>query len=157
MIRKKPLSQEAALLRMADFCVRGEHCAAEIREKLRKLLVPASAADEIIDYLEQNRYIDNLRYAKAFTRDKVRLSGWGRNKIRMALAMKKISSSDIREAFDEIDPEDYTDALYKAAQAKARNLDLDDYNDRAKLYRHLASKGFESNLISQAIRDLKQD
>lgn len=157
MIRKKPLTKEAALLRMADLCARGERCSSEIREKLRKLMLPASVADEIIDYLEENRYIDNLRFAKAFARDKVRFSGWGRNKIRMALTVKRIPASEIREALDEIDEEEYTVALAKATEAKARNLDLTDYNDRAKLYRHLASRGFESNLISGAIRKIQDE
>ncbi|MDE6410259.1 MAG: RecX family transcriptional regulator [Muribaculaceae bacterium] len=156
MIRKKPITKEAALLRMADLCARGERCASEIREKLRKLMVPSSTANEIIEYLEENRYIDDLRFAKAYARDKVRFSGWGRNKIRMALAVKRISSSEIREALDELDEEEYLLSLTKAAEAKARTLDLTDYADRAKLYRHLASRGFESGLISKAIREIQE-
>ena len=156
MIRKKPITKEAALLRMADLCARGERCAYEIREKLRKLIVPSSTANEIIEYLEENRYIDDLRFAKAYARDKVRFSGWGRNKIRMALAVKRISSSEIREALDELDEEEYLLSLTKAAEAKARTLDLTDYADRAKLYRHLASRGFESGLISKALREIQE-
>ncbi len=157
MIRRKPLTKDAALLRMADLCARSEHCSSEIREKLRKLMLPASVADEIIDYLEENRYIDNLRFAKAFARDKVRFSGWGRNKIRMALAVKRISSSEVSEALDELDEDEYLLALAKAAEAKARNLDLADYEERAKLYRHLVARGFESNLISKAIRKIQDE
>lgn len=157
MIRRKSLTKDAALLRMADLCARSERCSSEIREKLRKLMLPASMADEIIDYLEENRYIDNLRFAKAFARDKVRFSGWGRNKIRMALAVKRISSSEVSEALDEIDEDEYLLALAKAAEAKARNLDLADYEERAKLYRHLVARGFESNLISKAIRKIQDE
>lgn len=154
MIRKKPVSMEAARLKMADLCARGEHCSFEIKEKLRKMQISTSIAEEITDYLIENRYIDNLRFATAFARDKVRLSGWGRNKIRMALAMKRIDSSDIREALDEIDEEDYDAALNKAAAAKAKSLDLSDYNDRARLFRHLAARGFEASLISRTIKSL---
>ena len=157
MIRRKSLTKDAALLRMADLCARSERCSSEIREKLRKLMLPASMADEIIDYLEENRYIDNLRFAKAFARDKVRFSGWGRNKIRMALAVKRISSSEVSEALDEIDEDEYLLALAKAAEAKARNLDLADYEERAKLYRHLVARGFESYLISKAIRKIQDE
>ncbi|MDE6296905.1 MAG: RecX family transcriptional regulator [Muribaculaceae bacterium] len=156
MIRKKIPSKDAALIRMADLCARAEHCSSEIREKLRKMMLPSKEATEIIEYLEENRYIDNLRFAIAFARDKVRFSGWGRNKIRMALALKRIPSYDISEALDNIEEEDYTEALSRAATAKAKSLDLTDYNDRAKLYRHLASRGFESNLISKIIRKLNE-
>lgn len=154
MIRKKPLTKEAALLRMADLCARGEHCSSEIREKLRKLAVSQSDTNDIINYLEENRYIDNLRFAKAFSRDKVRFSGWGRSKIRMALTLKRIAHTDIQEALEEIDSEEYTAVATRVAQVKARNLNINDYADKAKLYRHLASRGFESNIISKIITTL---
>ena len=154
MIRKKPITKEAALLKMADLCARGEHCAFEIREKLRKMQLAASDANEIVEYLEENRYIDDSRFARAFARDKVKFSGWGKNKIRMALAMKRIPSAEISLALEEIDPEEYMAVAVNAAKAKARNLDLSDYNDKGKLYRHLASRGFEGSVISKAIQSI---
>ncbi|MBD5184066.1 MAG: RecX family transcriptional regulator [Bacteroidales bacterium] len=154
MIRKKPITKEAALLKMADLCARGEHCAFEIREKLRKMQLAASDANEIVEYLEENRYIDDSRFARAFARDKVKFSGWGKNKIRMALAMKRIPSAEISSALEEIDPEEYMAVAVNAAKAKARNLDLSDYNDKGKLYRHLASRGFEGSVISKAIQSI---
>lgn len=155
MIRKKPITKEAALLRMADLCARGEHCSFEIREKLRKMHLPAASTEEIISYLVANRYVDDSRFARAFARDKVKFSGWGRNKIRMALAMKHLPAVDIREALEEIDAEEYQNALNRAAQAKAKGLDLTDYNDKAKLFRHLASRGFEPAAISKAVREIQ--
>ena len=154
MIRKKPITKEAALLKMADLCARGEHCAFEIREKLRKMQLAASDANEIVEYLEENRYIDDSRFARAFARDKVKFSGWGKNKIRMALAMKRIPSAEISSALEEIDPEEYMAVAVNAAKSKARNLDLSDYNDKGKLYRHLASRGFEGSVISKAIQSI---
>ncbi|MBD5274451.1 MAG: RecX family transcriptional regulator [Bacteroides sp.] len=154
MIRKKPITKEAALLKMADLCARGEHCAFEIREKLRKMQLAASDANEIVEYLEENRYIDDSRFARAFARDKVKFSGWGKNKIRMALAMKRIPSAEISSALEEIDPEEYMAVAVNAAKAKARNLDLSDYDDKGKLYRHLASRGFEGSVISKAIQSI---
>lgn len=154
MIRKKPITKEAALLKMADLCARGEHCAFEIREKLRKMQLAASDANEIVEYLEENRYIDDSRFARAFARDKVKFSGWGKNKIRMALAMKRIPSAEISSALEEINPEEYMAVAVNAAKAKARNLDLSDYDDKGKLYRHLASRGFEGSVISKAIQSI---
>ena len=154
MIRKKPITKEAALLKMADLCARGEHCAFEIREKLRKMQLAASDANEIVEYLEENRYIEDSRFARAFALDKVKFSGWGKNKIRMALAMKRIPSAEISSALEEIDPEEYMAVAVNAAKAKARNLDLSDYDDKGKLYRHLASRGFEGSVISKAIQSI---
>ena len=157
MLRKKTITPEAARLRMADLCARAEHCRSEIEEKLRKMQLSPQAISDITDYLEENRYIDNCRFARAFARDKVKFSGWGRNKIRMALAMKRIDSHTIADALLEIDETEYLSSLTTAARGKARNLDLRDRNDYAKLFRHLASRGFEASLISGVISKLKTE
>lgn len=137
---------------MADLCARAEHCTSEIRDKLRKLGISSADSEAIITYLQDNRYIDDNRFAAAFTRDKIRFSGWGKLKVRAALAMKRIDSSIIREAADEIDEEVYQEAAMKAAETKSRGLDLSSYDDRTRLFRHLASRGFEPSLISKTIR-----
>ena len=154
--RKKPITPEAARLKMADLCARSEQCEFEIREKLRKQGLPSAEADKIITFLIENKFIDNDRYSRSFTNDKVRFSSWGRNKIRQALALKRIPSSAISEALNEIDEKEYHKAIQRAGTAKAKNLDLEDYDDRLKLYRHLMSRGFESSLISKLIAYLRK-
>lgn len=156
MLRKKPISPEAARLRMADLCARGEHCEYEIAEKLRKLGQTASDIRDILEFLTAERFVDNARFAAAFARDKVRFSGWGRRKIRMALALKRISSGDIAEALDSIDERDYAETLSKVTLSKSRGLDLNDYDDRTKLYAALARRGFESAMISKEISALRR-
>ena len=118
-------------------------------------MLTASDIRSIVNYLEENRYLDNLRFAWAYANDKVRFSAWGKYKIRLGLVAKRISTSDIREALESIDDKEYKDAILRAAKAKARSLDLTDYEDRMKLYRHLASRGFESSLISKTISALR--
>jgi len=156
MIRKKAATPESARLKMADLCARSEHCEYEIREKLRKQMLPPSEVDKIISFLTERRFIDNARFARSFTNDKVRFSGWGRNKIRQALLLKRIPSSLISEALESIDEEEYMAMSCKAASAKARNLDLEDYNERMKLYRHLLSRGFESSAATRAISAIRK-
>ena len=75
-------------------------------------------------------------------------------KIRMGLRGKGMSDSMIAQALEYIQDKDYAEALEKAMLAKARSLDLNDIKDRQKLYRHLASRGFESHRIISAIRSL---
>ncbi len=156
MIKKKTANPDTLRLKMADLCARSEQCEYEIREKLRKQMLPSSEIEKILSFLIKERFIDNSRYAHSFTNDKVRFSGWGRNKIRQALALRRIPSQMISEALSEIDQEEYNSALFKAANAKAKNLDLEEYDDRARLYRHLLSRGYESSLISDAIRCIRR-
>lgn len=157
MIERKRITPEAARLRMADLCARSEHCAHEIREKLRKLGVQSSETDRIIAELEERGFIDETRFASSFARDKVRFSGWGRVKVIRGLALKRISSDVAREAMSAVDEEDYERALMGAARVKARYLDLDDYTDRMRLMRHLASKGFTASEASSALSRIREE
>ncbi|MDE6339842.1 MAG: recombination regulator RecX [Muribaculaceae bacterium] len=153
---KKPITPENARLKMADLCARSEHCEFEIRDKLRKQGLPSAEINKIIDFLLDNKFIDNARFARSFTNDKVRFSGWGRNKIRQALALKRIPASLITEALSEIDEKEYLKAIQRAGTSKAKSLDLEEYDDRVRLYRHLMTKGYESALISKLIAFLRK-
>lgn len=145
---------EKLRLRMAGLCSRSEQCTSDIRLKLRKAGLSTSKTDEIIEFLTENKFLSDRRYARAYASYKVRFSAWGRIKIRAYLVQKRISSDFISEALDAIDEKDYSDALKRAAHAKASSLDLDDREDRQKLYRHLLSRGFESSIVSRMIESL---
>ena len=154
MIRKKQVTPDAARLKMADLCARSEQCEWDIRQKLRKQGLAAGEVDKIIDFLTENKFIDDSRFARSFANDKVRFSAWGRNKIRQALALKRIGRQAVTEALGNIDEKEYIKALQRAGTTKAKNLDLNDYEDKAKLYRYLLSRGFESGLIAKFIKYL---
>lgn len=149
---KRKVTKEEMLVRMAGLCAGAEQCSADIRTKILKAGFSSEDAQQMIDYLQKNRYIDDSRYAQAYTSDKIRFSGWGRMKASMGLRAKGIAASVITEALEKINVADYTEALEKVLVAKARSLDMRDVKDRQKLYRHLASRGFESALIVPAIR-----
>lgn len=149
---KKELTEEGMLVRMAGLCAAAEQCAADICAKILKKGFSAEQADRMLSYLTAHGYIDDSRYAKAFASDKIRFSGWGRMKIRMALKAKGIADGVVSEALANISGEDYTEALENALAAKASGLELTDVRDRQRLYRHLASRGFESSVIIPAIR-----
>ena len=150
-MKRKPTYDEM-LLRMAGLCAGSEQCASDIRTKILKNEFSVSQADAMLEYLTRNKYIDDVRFAKAYASDKVRFSGWGKLKIRLGLRAKGLSDSVISKGLAHISPQDYAEAIEKALTAKARSLDMSDIRDRQKLYRQLASRGFESSVIVPAIR-----
>lgn len=153
----KTVTPEAARIRMADLCARSEQCEADIRQKLYRLGLASGEVQKIIESLTRESFIDNARFARSFSRDKCRFSSWGRNKIRLALAAKRISSQDIAQGLEAIEEKDYLDALRRVAAAKARGLDLngpEGRENRIKLFRHILSRGFESDLATKAIKEL---
>lgn len=157
MIRKKPVSKEAALLRMADLCSRSEQCSSDIKDKLRRLGLSITDTEEILKKLQEKKFIDDTRFARAYASDKARFAGWGPRKIRQYLAMKRIDSASVKEAIMEIDEEIFDISLEKAARIKARKLDLREYEDRCKLMRHLLSRGFSYEKITQCVRRLMNE
>ncbi|MDE6295041.1 MAG: RecX family transcriptional regulator [Muribaculaceae bacterium] len=144
-------------LRMADLCARSEQCEYDIMVKLKRAGITYREAAEIIEALKRDKFLSDSRYARAFANDKVRFSGWGRNKIRVALIAKRIPEACIREALDDIDEDEYLESLTRVAVAKARGLDLSDYRQRQKFYRSMMSRGFESSAITSIISTLRED
>lgn len=156
MEEKKPITEEAAKIRMADLCARSEQCEADIRQKLYRLGLSSGQVQKIVTELIEEKFIDNARFARSFAHDKCRFSCWGRHKIRLALAAKRISPHDIAQGLDALEPAEYADAINRTASAKARSLDLngpDAREERMKLFRHLISRGFESELASKAVKE----
>lgn len=150
-MKRKPTAEEM-LVRMAGLCAGAEQCAVDIRQKILKQGFSVEDTEKMLAYLRDNKYIDDSRYARAYAVDKVRFSGWGKMKVKMGLRAKGMSDSIISQAVDYIPEKDYVEVLYKVLMAKARSLDLREVKERQKLYRHLASRGFESQLIISAIR-----
>lgn len=144
-------------MQMAGVCARSEHCESEIREKLRQLGLGSLNSDEVLRQLVEDDFINNSRYAKAFTNDKFRLGQWGRVKIQAALASKGVSEKDIQAALSEINEKEYRETLARLASAQSDGIDLEVYRDRAKVIRHLLSRGFESTLVIEAIADLRRE
>ena len=80
---------------MADLCARSEQCEADIRQKLYRLGLSSGEVQQIVSQLIDEKFIDNARFARSFARDKCRFSCWGRHKIRLALAAKRLSDAEI--------------------------------------------------------------
>lgn len=153
MPRRKPTADEM-LVRMAGLCAGAEQCSADIRNKILRQGFSPEETERMIAYLQRNMYLDDSRFARAYSVDKVRFSGWGRMKIKMGLRAKGISDSDISMALEYIPEADYREALQKVMASKARGLDLTEIKDRQKLYRYMAYRGFESALIISAMRSI---
>ena len=158
--RKKPITKEEALQKMASLCSRGEQCSKEIREKLFHLGLRKDEIDEILNWLKSNRYIDENRYARSIAHDKSRFSNWGPNKIKLYLFSKHIPASSIKEALESVEDNIWETALMKSAETKSRQLDLtlsgeEGYNNRKKLFLFLIGRGFTSAAANRAVKIMK--
>ena len=149
----KPLSADAALDYARDLCARAEYAPYEVRQRLFRRGLPTADIDKIIDLLIDERYLDEERFARAFSHSKVEYAGWGRRKIAAALAQKRIPAAIITDALASIDPKIYIARLQAViAAARRRDPEPDTYQGRTRIFRHAASRGFEPDIIARFLR-----
>ena len=156
-LRSKILDPKAAAARLEAMCARSEQCTSDLLRKLAAWGIASAEAQRIVQSLEAQGFVDDARYAEVFVRDKYRFARWGVYKIRMHLSARRISSSDIESALRSVDTDEYYSLLLSALRSKARTLSPDHLTTpegRAKLMRFAISRGYESSLVSRAIREL---
>jgi regulatory protein len=152
-MKSNPLTYEEALYKSAAYCSQSEHCISELKNKLTQWSVTESDQFKIIRYLKEEKYLDEKRFAFAYVKDKFRYNKWGKIKIRLELHQKKIEKELIEAALEEIDEEEYKGMIIRLAKEKEKKLTYrNEYERKGKLYRFLAGKGFEMDVISKIIQ-----
>lgn len=152
-MNKEDLTYEASLYKSAAYCSASEHCRADLMAKFDQWGVAEADRKPILDYLTRERYLDESRYVRAFTNDKFRYNKWGRIKIAMALRQKQIDPSLIEEALSTIDTDSYESMMLSLIKEKNKLIKAaSEYERRGKLFRFLATKGFETNLINKVLK-----
>ena len=149
-----PLSPEQILDKMAKYCAYQERCVKDVTDKLKTFEITSKEREEILNYLIDNRFVDNNRFAKAFVRGKINQSGWGLNKIRFHLIQKGIDKEIIDEAMQSFDEEAYRQRLIEVLNAKAKTVKAaNDFEKNRKLAVYAMQKGFEASLIWEVLKE----
>ena len=140
--------------RLRGLCSRREYCVDDVRQKALKALDgDADAVAEVVAVLIKEKYVDDLRYASAYARDKASIQGWGEVKIRYMLSAKKISRDIIDQALAEIDQSRASSKLFKLLEAKHKSL-REDPQCRLKLLRYALSRGYSYDEVSELVNKL---
>lgn len=135
-------------------CSRREYCSSDILKKAEKALGgDTDQAAKVLETLVKEKYVDDLRYAEAFARDKSAIAGWGAVKIRYMLSSKGIEREKISMALEEIDPGKADDRLKKLIENKYKSL-KDDPQCRLKLLRFALGRGYSYDEVSAVIDSL---
>lgn len=154
----KPLTPDQVLDKMAKYCAYQERCVKDVRDKLKTFDISQENRDKILEYLLDNRFANDERFAKSFVRGKINQSGWGLNKIRFHLAQKGIAKDIIDEALEQTDEEVYRQRLIDILNTKAKTVKAEnDFEKKRKLAAYAMQKGFEGNLVWEVLKDLDFD
>ncbi len=147
------MDYKTALNKAATFCASSERSQKEVAEKLEKWGIAPNDANDILQHLIKEGFIDEVRYCKAFVQDKFKFNRWGKTKIAFMLKSKGIGQSSIDNALNTIDYDEYLTTLTELLEAKKKTLKKEDnpYQLKAKLYRFAISRGFENNCINECL------
>ena len=147
-------SKEKILSALQNLCARREYCTSDIRRKaLDRCEGDAAMANELVASLKADRFVDDVRYASAFAREKASLTGWGPVKIRFALRAKGIAEADIAEGLAGIEEDRAASRLEDLLQNKWKSLS-DDPQGRLKLIRFALSRGYEYSQVEALIAQI---
>ena len=156
---RKTYTLEEARRRMEGFCAYRERCHQEVVARLKSMGMIPEAIDTIVVHLIDEGFLNEERFAMAFSRGKLHQKGWGRSRIRRELKSREITDYLIRKALGEIRPEDYDDVFN--ALSEKRWEQLSGVEDRQKKLRkfsdYLLYRGWEFDKILEKARELENE
>ena len=156
--KKKVKTPEQALAALMRLCARAEKSQEDARRLMRGWGLAERDAEGVLAKLVRDRFIDDARYAGAFVREKLRLSGWGGYKIRTALQRKRIDRALIDAALAEADRSGMDERLRRQLERKARTAKYTtQYELKTKQIRYGLSLGYDYETVVEAASGLVTD
>ena len=151
------LTKEQAWQKIKHYCAYQERSHSEVKQKLYGFGLYKSEVEELLAKAIEEDYLNEERFAELFAGGKFRMKHWGKVKIVYELRQKGVSSYNINKALKAIPDTDYTSTLRKLTEQKWKQLQDEHYLTRqAKTMSYLLQKGYESSLIQQTIKALRQ-
>ena len=156
--KKKVKTPEQALAALMRLCARAEKSQEDARRLMRGWGLAERDAEGVLAKLVRDCFIDDARYAGAFVREKLRLSGWGEYKIRTALQRKRIDRALIDAALAQADRQDMAGRLRQQLERKMRTTrHTTQYELKTKLIRYGLSLGYDYETVVEAASGLVTD
>jgi len=159
MLSERKYSFLEAKTKLEALCAYQERCSSELETKLYQWRFDQEDSDRLLAHLISNNFLNEERFAEAFVSGKVNIKKWGEIKIRQHLKQKRISKYSMDKGIASIDSEVYISNLTGLAERKFISLkgERDSYAKKVKVYRFLASKGYETDLIKDIVDPLFLD
>ncbi len=148
------MERDVALKKILHYCDYQDRCRKEIFTKLNSFELEVDDRDFIIDFLNDEGYINDERYCRSYVKSKLNLKKWGVNKIKLSLMTKGVDKEIIDDVLSEIDRDSYKEELVNLLKNKKINED-DPYKRKAKLIRYAVSKGYSISEVMEIVNGNK--
>ena len=147
---------DAILVRIRHFCAHQERCSQEVDLKLEQWKVSPAKIKRVKLHLVREGFLHDERFARIFVRSKFHINKWGRNKIRYELKSRTIPDNLVSRALEEICEEDYLLTLRELILKKKSEMNSGkSLNIREKIITFVSGKGYEFDLITKVLTELK--
>ena len=155
---KRTKTVEEALASLMRLCARAERSSGDARRLMATWGVPEQDREGVLQRLKREKFIDDGRYAEAFVREKINLSGWGEWKIRSALKRKGVAEDVINAALGQLSPEQSAQRLAERLKRKMRTVKYSSaYELRTKLIRYALSLGYAMDEVMGEVEAITQE
>jgi regulatory protein len=152
--KQKIIDEKLALEKAGHYCAYQERSQQEVRDKLYEWGLWPATIENIIARLIGDGFLNEERFAKAYATGKFRQKAWGKIKIKQGLKLKRLPDVLIKKALNNINYDDYLETLRIIIEKKAALLNESNaYKRRYKLQQYALGRGFESDLITEVLKD----
>ncbi|MFB6307631.1 MAG: regulatory protein RecX [Flavobacteriales bacterium] len=141
------------LNKLMKFCSEQERSEYDVRSKTKKMGISEDTSEKFINYLIENDFLNDKRFAELFVNSRIFNKKWGKIKVRNALYNKNITEELINETLNKIPEERYHQIFQEVLNKKYKEVG-NKPNAKKKLFDFLMQRGFESKLIVEAIERL---
>ena len=149
MKKQNNISKSAALIQLMKECSRSEKSPFDIEKKLKSWGLEQHA-DDIIEKLRMEKFLDEKRFTKAFIHDKIWINKWGRIKIRFLLLQHKIPQSIVDEELQSFDLKSYKQLVWNELAKKKLSLkNMKPLQVKSKLFSFGYQRGYETDQIRE--------
>ncbi|MFA7685932.1 MAG: regulatory protein RecX [Candidatus Gracilibacteria bacterium] len=152
------LSDYEKLLQYAIWLIsKKRYTCLEIQKKLQQFfkkreLKDNSASSRVIDRLKELNYLNDQKYAKDYVSDRVKFHPRGKFLLKRELKMKGISPEISMEVLADTEVDEFEMAIELLKKRKFNIEDELSQKEKARVYRFLASKGFNKEIIYKSFQ-----
>lgn len=132
-----------------NWLARRDYARREIQDRLARRFGTGAPVDELLDWLEEQNFLNEDRFVEAFIRSRVE-RGQGELRIRQELAQRGVAEARIDQALAEADV-DWFALARETHRRRFRRGPGGDMKEKARQLRFLQYRGFSGEQCFQAL------
>lgn len=140
--------------KIQSYCLYQERCVKEVKNKLFSFKVNSKLAENIIQTLIDNDYLNEERFSEMFVRGKLRIKKWGRIKLKHELRSKGIDIDIIENKINKINEKEYIEYFNQFSTNKIKFLKGSKDQKKRSFINYFTYRGWENSLIYEKLKDI---